>query len=58
MKGIDAKSCKRARARDLRREQTGAEKKLWHLLQNRGLGGLKFRRQAPIGKYYGDFLLC
>lgn len=45
-----------ARARELRREQTEAERRLWYLLQNRGLGGLKFRRQVSVSRYYADFL--
>jgi very-short-patch-repair endonuclease len=36
-------------ARGLRREQTDAERLLWEMLRNRGLDGLKFRRQHPIG---------
>ena len=43
------------RARRLRREMTQAEKLLWSVLRNRGLGGLKFRRQYPIGSYVVDF---
>ena len=29
---------------------------LWGQLRNRGLDGLKFRRQAPVGPYIADFL--
>jgi len=43
------------RARSLRRESTDAERRLWRVLQNRGLGGVKFRRQLPIGRYIADF---
>ncbi len=43
------------RARTLRHNQTDAERKLWHYLRNRGLGGYKFRRQHPIGPYITDF---
>jgi very-short-patch-repair endonuclease len=43
-------------ARKLRRNMTGAERKLWSLLRNRKLTGLKFRRQVPIGPYVADFL--
>lgn len=42
-------------ARKLRREQTPAEAKLWSVLRNRQLEGLKFRRQHPIGRYVADF---
>ncbi len=42
-------------ARDLRKGQTGAEKKLWERLRDRRLGGYKFRRQYGIGRYIADF---
>ena len=42
-------------ARRLRREQTDAERLLWHLLRDRQLGGFKFRRQKPFGAYILDF---
>jgi very-short-patch-repair endonuclease len=41
--------------RQLRREQTDAEKLLWYCLRNRQLFGLKFRRQYPVGSYILDF---
>ena len=41
--------------RQLRREQTDAEKLLWYCLRNRQLCGLKFRRQHPVGPYVLDF---
>ena len=28
---------------------------LWHCLRNRRFGGLKFRRQQPLGPYIADF---
>jgi very-short-patch-repair endonuclease len=43
-------------ARELRRRQTDAEKALWARLQNRQLGGVKFRRQQPLGSYIVDFV--
>jgi very-short-patch-repair endonuclease len=45
----------RDRARVLRRDQTEAEKKLWMKLRNRGILGVKFRRQYPVGPYIADF---
>jgi very-short-patch-repair endonuclease len=42
--------------RRLRRAETDAEKVLWGCLRNRALGGHKFVRQAPVGKYIVDFL--
>jgi very-short-patch-repair endonuclease len=43
-------------ARQMRREQTDAEQKLWLLLRSRRLAGAKFRRQIPIGSYIADFI--
>lgn len=43
------------RARALRRHATAAERVLWQRLRNRQLG-VKFRRQAPVGPYFADFL--
>jgi len=42
-------------ARNLRRLQTDAERKLWLLLRDRRLAGFKFRRQHPIGPFIADF---
>ena len=42
-------------ARLLRCDATEAEKVLWRLLRNRSLGGAKFRRQCPIGRFVVDF---
>lgn len=44
------------RARKLRKNSTLPERKLWQLLRNRRLGGLKFRRQHPIGQFIVDFV--
>jgi len=44
-----------SRARQLRRDQTDAEKRLWYHLRARRLGGHKFRRQHPVGPYIADF---
>lgn len=41
--------------RGLRKRQTEAERKLWNVLRNRQLGGMKFRRQYAIDKYVVDF---
>ena len=45
-----------SRARELRKQSTDAEHLLWSRLRNRRLLGLKFRRQAPIGRYIVDFV--
>ena len=42
-------------ARHLRRTSTRHEKHLWWHLRDRKLGGLKFRRQVPIGDRTIDF---
>ena len=42
------------RARDLRGKLTNAEALLWPQLR-RGIRGLRFRRQHPIGPYIADF---
>ena len=44
------------RARRLRKGGTDVETRLWYVLRNRNLGGLKFSRQVPIGPYFADFL--
>ena len=46
---------RRDRARELRRSQTEAEKKLWDRLKGGQLHGVKFRRQFPIGPFFADF---
>ena len=42
-------------ARNLRRNSTDAERRLWHFLRSRRLGGFRFRRQVPLGRYVADF---
>ncbi|MGD9922860.1 MAG: endonuclease domain-containing protein [Pseudorhodoplanes sp.] len=42
-------------ARNLRRGQTDAERKLWFRLRDRRLAGLKFHRQMPLDHYVVDF---
>lgn len=45
-----------ANARQLRKNLTDAEKKLWRHLRLKSIGGNKFRRQHPIGTYIVDFV--
>jgi very-short-patch-repair endonuclease len=40
----------------MRREPTAAELRFWYEVRDRRLGGLKFRRQVPVGPYVADFL--
>jgi very-short-patch-repair endonuclease len=42
-------------ARQLRKEPTPAEGRLWMVLSGNKLNGVKFRRQHAIGKYVVDF---
>ncbi|HEY0648385.1 endonuclease domain-containing protein [Phenylobacterium sp.] len=44
------------RARELRREDTDAEARLWNALRARRLGGWRWKRQVPWGPYFLDFL--
>lgn len=44
-----------SRARVLRRALTPPEARLWVCLRAKQLGGLKFRRQHPVGPYVLDF---
>lgn len=44
-----------ARAKELRRELTPAEKKLWARLRNGQINGAQFRRQHAVGTYIVDF---
>jgi very-short-patch-repair endonuclease len=44
------------RAKELRVNRTAAEDRLWSVLRNRHLAGLKFRRQHVLGHYIADFV--
>lgn len=54
-KDIEPTARARARAPRLRRESTPPEAILWSRLRRRQLGGLRFRRQHPIGPFIADF---
>ena len=43
-------------ARELRKNMTDAERRLWAQLRGKQFGGFKFRKQAPIGPYIVDFV--
>ncbi|MCL5275111.1 MAG: endonuclease domain-containing protein [Chloroflexi bacterium] len=43
------------RARELRREMTPPEKRLWSHLRREQLSGLHIRRQHPLGPFIADF---
>jgi hypothetical protein len=42
-------------AREMRKEPTDAERRLWSYLRNRQTANFKFRRQHPIGSFIVDF---
>ena len=44
-----------ARSRELRKDMSPPEVKLWNRVRAGRLGGLKFRRQHRIGPYIADF---
>jgi very-short-patch-repair endonuclease len=43
-------------AKNLRKRTTDTEQLLWRHLKAKHFGGLKFRRQQPIGTYIVDFV--
>jgi very-short-patch-repair endonuclease len=45
-----------ARARQLRRDATPAERKLWLSIRAGALDGRKFRRQQRVGPFFADFV--
>jgi very-short-patch-repair endonuclease len=47
---------KTALARELRKNMTPQEEKLWMLLRRRQYKNLTFKRQYPIGNYIVDFI--
>jgi len=60
---LSSKSCEETagggpivRARQLRKSATTAEQRLWYALRLLKPLGIHFRRQAPIGPYFPDFV--
>ncbi len=45
----------RVSARRLRKDMTGAERRLWSVIRAHRLDGIGFRRQMPIATYIVDF---
>jgi len=45
-----------AKAKELRKNLTDAERALWQQLRAHRLVGYKFRRQQPVGRYIVDFV--
>ena len=52
----NSKSISILRSRELRAQATKAEMVLWQKLRRKSFYGLRFRRQFPIGPYFGDFV--
>ncbi|MGB8363589.1 MAG: endonuclease domain-containing protein [Rhizomicrobium sp.] len=46
---------KRGLAKDLRKNATEPERKLWSFLRGKQMAHLRFRRQQPVGPYIVDF---
>ena len=44
------------KSRQLRKNMTSQERKLWSIIRNRQFFGYRFRRQFPIGHYIVDFV--
>ena len=44
------------KARDLRKNMTPQERKLWNIIRNKHFYGYRFRRQFPIERYIVDFI--
>lgn len=42
-------------AKSLRRIQTSSEERLWKILRNGNMNGLRFRRQHPLSNFIVDF---
>ena len=45
-----------AHAKELRKDMTDAERRLWQTLRAQRLAAWKFRRQEPLGPYIADFV--
>jgi len=44
------------KSRQLRKNMTLQERKLWDIIKNRQFFGYRFRRQFPLGQYIVDFI--
>jgi very-short-patch-repair endonuclease len=44
------------RARELRRNENAAERRMWSILRAKRMNGFKFRRQHALGRYIADFI--
>jgi len=48
-------SCLKNKSRDLRKDMTETEVRLWNRLRRKQINGLQFYRQKPLGPYIADF---
>ena len=55
LRGVFNRSELSTRRKDLRRNATLPERRLWFELKNKRVEGIKFRRQCSIGNYIADF---
>ncbi|MEI9886798.1 MAG: endonuclease domain-containing protein [Rhizomicrobium sp.] len=53
--GLRRRDLKQSAAKQLRSAMTDAERKLWAVLHKKGMDGIRFRRQQPVGPYIADF---
>lgn len=44
------------KSRELRKNMTPQERKLWSIIRNRQFFNYRFRRQFPVGQYIVDFI--
>jgi very-short-patch-repair endonuclease len=51
----NAKQETKERAKELRKNMTDSETRVWEIVRNKKIMGLKFRRQHPIDIYIVDF---
>lgn len=56
MEGFKMDKLLKERSRDLRKNLTDAEQKLWQKLRSKQIHGNKFRRQFVLGNYIVDFI--
>ena len=52
----EPRKASRSFAKSMRKAPAHHERKLWRLLRDRRLEGVKFRRQVPLGPYVADFV--
>jgi very-short-patch-repair endonuclease len=51
-----SRSLNRSRAKSMRHDPAYVERLVWSHLRDHKLGGWKFRRQVPVGRYIADYV--